>query len=642
MAAESYDLFLSHKQSTGGDLAGRIKSELEVLRPGIRVFIDVDALGDIHDLAAVIRSTRCFVLIITPEWLESLFVLRELATAVRAQRRILIVWDRDRLPNFPQIDSRTVLPRIDEMGDAELRGTLQRVLMIKAIPYIREKAFRETALREILQRFDAAQPFRMDAAPAPAPAPAPINHGAAAVAADMARLSVSELSVRSGESVAAAVARAAPGQTIRVQPGRYKEQLVLDKAVHVVGPREAVLEWDQSPTLHCKGPVAPSVKGITIRNTGPKNGTLWITGGSQAVVEGCDVSSAGMNGIEVKDDGTAPTLRGNAVHDCGGAGIFFYTSAKGVAEGNDVYGNANSGIQISEGADPVVKGNKVHDGKAAGMYVLENGRGTVEGNDVYGNANSGIAIKTGADPVVRGNKVHDGKQGGILVYENGRGTVEGNDVYGNAKSGIQISIGADPVVRGNTVHDGKAGGILVNENGRGTVEGNDVYGNVQPGIGISTGADPVVKGNKVHDGKQGGIFVCENGRGTVEGNDVYGNAFSGIEIKTGADPVVRGNKVRDGKLEGIFVYENGRGTVEGNDVYGNALAGIQIREGADPVVRGNRVHDQKYGICVRDGGKGTISGNTLERISDPSYAPCSGVKVLDGCTPAVQGNTFRQ
>eukprot|EP00741_Cyanophora_paradoxa_P010010 tig00000157_g9696.t1 len=360
-----------------------------------------------------------------------------------------------------------------------------------------------------------------------------------------------EIQVFGGESITEAVARAAPGQTVRLAPGQYKEKLVLNKDVHIVGPpdAEAVLEWDKGPTLHCTGPAAPSVKGITIRCSAPEWPAIWITGGSRAAVENCDVSSTCLSGIEVRDEGTAPTLRGNTVHDCGQAGIVFRTSAKGVAEGNDVFGNANAGIGIA----------------------------------------------TGADPVVRANKVHDDKQGGILVYENGRGTVEGNDVYGNARAGIAISTGADPVVKGNKVHDGMASGILVAENGRGTVEGNDVFGNANSGIAISTGADPVVRGNKVHDGKQGGIFV----------------------------------------------YENGRGTVEGNDVYGNASSGIQIREGADPVVRGNRVRNQQFGIYVYEGGKGTVSGNTIERISDPSFAPCGGVKVLDGCTPVVQGNTFR-
>eukprot|EP00741_Cyanophora_paradoxa_P009993 tig00000157_g9679.t1 len=222
-----------------------------------------------------------------------------------------------------------------------------------------------------------------------------------------------------------AVRFAKPGQTILLSPGRYYEQVVLDKDVSIVGPREAVLEWDQGVTLLCEDPAAPSVKGITIRNAATKNSAVWIAGGSRAVVEGCNVFGAGLSGIEVRDEGTAPTLRGNTVHDCGQAGILFHESAKGVAECNDVYGNGFGGFAIQTCAAPFVRGNKVHDGEACGILVREKGRGTFLGNDIYGNARSGIEIKTGADPVVLDNRIHD-QQWGIFVSNGGKGAVTGN------------------------------------------------------------------------------------------------------------------------------------------------------------------------------------------------------------------------
>eukprot|EP00741_Cyanophora_paradoxa_P009990 tig00000157_g9676.t1 len=222
-----------------------------------------------------------------------------------------------------------------------------------------------------------------------------------------------------------AVRSAKPGQIILLGAGRFDEQVTLDKDVHIVGPREAVLECSKGTTLRCKGPAAPSVKGIAIRCTAPNSCAVWISGGSRAVVEGCDVSSSGLNGIEVRDEGTAPTLRDNWVHDCGQAGILFHESSKGVAEANDVYGNGSAGIAIQTGADPVVRGNKVHDGKAAGIHVLESGRGTVEANDVYGNAEVGVHIELGADPAVKGNRIHD-QQWGVLVRDGGEGTIAGN------------------------------------------------------------------------------------------------------------------------------------------------------------------------------------------------------------------------
>eukprot|EP00741_Cyanophora_paradoxa_P018908 tig00021105_g18254.t1 len=453
----------------------------------------------------------------------------------------------------------------------------------------------------------------------------------------------SQLWVRPGESIAAAVARATPGQTIRLFPGRYKEAILLEKEVHIVGSREAILEYNQGETLRFKGPAAPSVRGITIRGSdstivpdGEPTGAIpavRITEGSRAVLEGCDVSCTLYSGIIVSGEGTSATLRGNAVHDCGERGISFHASAKGVAEDNDVFGNTRSGIAIDTGADPVVRGNKIRDGENAGIYVCENGRGTVEDNDIYGNALAGIQVSTGADPVVRGNKVFDGKSSGIFVLESGRGNIEDNDIYGNALAGIQMSTGADPAVRGNKVHDNKSAGIFVLESGRGTVEDNDIYSNALAGIAVQTGADPVVRGNKVHDNKIAGIVVHESGRGTVEDNDICGNALAGIKITTGADPVVRRNKVYDGKQGGIVAHESGQGTVEDNDIYGNALAGIEITTGADPVVRRNKVHDGKcFGIFVHESGRGTVEDNDIYGNA------LVGIAIATGADPVVRRN----
>eukprot|EP00741_Cyanophora_paradoxa_P018852 tig00021098_g18198.t1 len=229
-----------------------------------------------------------------------------------------------------------------------------------------------------------------------------------------------ELSVGTGESVAAAVrvARAAPGQTIRLEPNWFKEQVVLDKEVHIVGPREAILEWDEGFTLHCacKGPAAPSVKGVTVRNSAPQAPAVWITEGSRAVVERCNVSSAGLAGIEVHDEGTAPTLRENGVHDCGGGGIYFQSAAGGLAEGNG----------------------------EAGTLASEGGRGTVEGNDVHGNELAGVQIRQGADPVVRGNRIHDrDQQFGVYVNLGGKGTLV-NNVLERLGPGPSDALDVDP------------------------------------------------------------------------------------------------------------------------------------------------------------------------------------------------------
>eukprot|EP00741_Cyanophora_paradoxa_P021575 tig00021365_g20826.t1 len=175
--SDEYDLFLSHRQSTGADLARSIKLELEQMRPGIRVFLDTDALDDIHDLRAAIAASRAFLLVLTPGVFESQFVVKEVVAAADLRRPALILWDTKQVPNFPTVDASVQLPPVDGVDPARVRQILQRLLLVKATQFVREKRLREAALREILDRMRSASPIDVDPAPQQA---APINHGAPA------------------------------------------------------------------------------------------------------------------------------------------------------------------------------------------------------------------------------------------------------------------------------------------------------------------------------------------------------------------------------------------------------------------------------------------------------------------------------
>jgi hypothetical protein len=49
-----YDVFLSHKQANGADLAQSIKLQMIDLNPDLRIFLDVDDLNNIHNLEVLI------------------------------------------------------------------------------------------------------------------------------------------------------------------------------------------------------------------------------------------------------------------------------------------------------------------------------------------------------------------------------------------------------------------------------------------------------------------------------------------------------------------------------------------------------------------------------------------------------------
>eukprot|EP00741_Cyanophora_paradoxa_P007160 tig00000123_g6929.t1 len=230
-----------------------------------------------------------------------------------------------------------------------------------------------------------------------------------AASSDTAADSAVEVQVQRGESIMNAVRLAAIGQTIRLAPGLHREQVLLTKDVRIVGSRDAVLEWGRGTTLSFAGSAMPSVSGITIRSIGDKC-AVEIHARSRAVVEDCDVSSSAI-GIYVRDEGTAPTLRRNVVHDCGGVAFRFERQACGMAEGNDIYGNVGLGFLTVGGADPVIQGNRIHD-QRFGICVAEQGKGTVKenmleriSNPLYASC-GGVNVLPGSACVVNGNTFH--------------------------------------------------------------------------------------------------------------------------------------------------------------------------------------------------------------------------------------------
>eukprot|EP00741_Cyanophora_paradoxa_P007444 tig00001128_g7199.t1 len=216
--------------------------------------------------------------------------------------------------------------------------------------------------------------------------------------AEAAEVQLTELHVAPGKSIMDAVRWADAGQKIHLAAGVYKERVVLEKEVHIVGPREAILESDGfEPTLHImiKGPrpAAPTLRGITIRSrqssavkiepaaaVGTRRGEVPVEVTGSIIIEGCDIkggASKQSHGIYVLN--ASPVLRENLVHDSGGAAIWFFGASQGIAEGNDVFGNNEAGIVISERADPIVRANRIHDQKFA-IVVNPGGKGTIEGN----------------------------------------------------------------------------------------------------------------------------------------------------------------------------------------------------------------------------------------------------------------------
>ena len=327
-------------------------------------------------------------------------------------------------------------------------------------------------------------------------------------------------------TISAALKAAAPGDRILVRPAVYKENLVINKPVEIIGDGDReriVIEATQKHSVLFQA-TEGRIANLTLRQTG--GGEWYCVDIAQGclTLEACDITSNGKGGVAIHYRGAKPLLLHNHIHDCKRGGVDVYYYGQGTLEENYIYGNGLAGVAIWRGGNPTLRRNHIYDGKHEGVWVTDSGLGTLKDNDIYRNGLAGVAIRAGGNPTLSTNRIYDGEQEGVWVGDSGLGTVEDNDIFGNRVAGVAILRGGNPTLSNNRIHDGKQEGIWVGDDGKGTLEDNDIYCNAFAGVAIWRGGNPTLRRNHIYNGKKEGIFVRDGGRGVFTGdNNVHGN-----------------------------------------------------------------------------------------------------------------------
>jgi F-box protein 11 len=279
-------------------------------------------------------------------------------------------------------------------------------------------------------------------------------------------------------TISAAISAALPGDRIVVRPGLYRESLVVNKPLEILGdgPAEKIKVWARGATaLEFQASIG-RVANLSLRQAGGDG--QWygadITSG-RLDLEGCLISSDSLACVVIR--GAAdPRLRRNLISSGGGVGVLVHEYGLGTLEDNQIFDNHLSGVEIKAGGNPSLRRNRIYRNGESGVLVHGEGEGTVEDNEIDDNG-TGTAISSGGNPIVRHNRISGSKHSGIFVYDGGQGYIEDNEVIANVLSGVEIGDGGDPVVQENRINGNGYGGVWIHRGGRGTVEGNDLTGN---------------------------------------------------------------------------------------------------------------------------------------------------------------------
>jgi F-box protein 11 len=195
------------------------------------------------------------------------------------------------------------------------------------------------------------------------------------------------------------------GTRILIRPGVYKEGIVIDKSVEIIGDGERnkiVIEASDKDTVLFETHYG-RLANLTLRQAGGKWWKIidyWYAvkiAQGKLNLEDCDISSKGSLAC----------------------------------------------VNICGGADPLMRRNYIHDGEGSGVSVTENGQGTLEDNDIFANVGVGVVIGEGGKPTLRRNRISQNGRGGIFVGKSfggyGGGIFENNDLRGNTEGAWSIA-----------------------------------------------------------------------------------------------------------------------------------------------------------------------------------------------------------
>lgn len=220
-----------------------------------------------------------------------------------------------------------------------------------------------------------------------------------------------------------AISAAKDGDTVKILPGTYKENITVNKSITMIGTSkdEVVIQAadESSPVLFIRG-----VENIVIDNISfESNGSVINFSRSSGQVVNCYIAG-GRFGISFSGDGK--TVK---VSDC------YITSLMGV--GNEEYLSTRLVGIYAYGEATLVVENTVFERTGTGVN-FSNGLNYLVQNSIFRKNSIGVSLSGTAAGSLIGNTITENIDNGVLANITSTATISENLFYNNARHGLDL------------------------------------------------------------------------------------------------------------------------------------------------------------------------------------------------------------
>lgn len=334
--------------------------------------------------------------------------------------------------------------------------------------------------------------------------------------------------VQPGDDLQAAIARAGAGDTVQLQRGHYRANLLIDKPLTLRGlQRPTISGGNEGDTIRVTSPDV-TIEGLIVRDSGAdllaQNSGIYIRPGAhRAVVRDCDIVYT-LFGLwiekanDVRVERNLITGKRELNSSQRGNGVQLYNTIGARIEGNRI-GFVRDALYVDVSHDAVFRGNRLHRSRY-GTHYMNSYRNLWEDNETFYNR-GGLALMEVRDQVVRNNRAWGNSDHGIMLRSIQDSVVENNVVAGNNRGFFIYDVEYTRLL-GNLVVDNRVGVHLAAGSTRNQVERNDFIGNREPVRYVGSRDEIWGRDSGNHWSNYAGWDRDGNGRGDIpyEANDL--------------------------------------------------------------------------------------------------------------------------
>ncbi|WP_442596425.1 right-handed parallel beta-helix repeat-containing protein [Neobacillus sp. D3-1R] len=408
-------------------------------------------------------------------------------------------------------------------------------------------------------------------------------------------------------TISEAIQVAKPKTRILVDPGTYREALLIEKEIDLVGngsSEQIVIESNETTCVRLKSDCG-SFSNLTIRGIGEDNQyAVFINQGGWHFQQ-CRFSSSGTS-VHVMNEGAAPTFEACTFHSSK-MGLTLSEGTTSKLKDCTVEGNSQIGIKVEKRANPLIRHTRIVENEV-GASFLEEAHGTFESCEFFEN-DHGVLVTTKAAPIFDSCHFGDNTQhfkledqGVCIVHRcSVKGGTVGMEVLGQSYATImestfeqneehQIWVEESSVQLKDSELKESQIGVYVKDVFRSQIENTSFVGHSVAGITLERENDIFIHKSKV-EGADCGVCFQKKATGAVQECEIVSSVLTGIAVLDKSEPKIVDCQVKQGQNVGLFLQQ-GKGKVINSRFSENAYLDL-LGEGENETVLENCSFDKK-------------------------------------------------